>query len=196
MAATGLLNPSHAVYALSTDGENHRYIGYTTKKIRQRLSMHRWEAKHDNPAKLYDWMREVGPDNVIVTVLEKLPTDSTLGQLGGEREAHWIARLRGEGYDLINKTTGGPGMPGVKPTAEQLAARSERARLQIQAHNHLQTPENREKRRAAHVGIKHKKHEFKDIQAQVVSGARGAHNRWHVARGIINNDCTHCVLGR
>jgi hypothetical protein len=88
-----------------------------------------------------------------------------------DAERQWIKRFRDEGYALVNEADGGPGRPGQHPADDVSRAA------------------------AARTGIKHKPHVFKDIQTQVVSGGRGAHNRWHVARGIVSNDCTHCVLG-
>jgi hypothetical protein len=188
MAPPKALDATHAVYALSTDGHNYRYVGFTgSYGIRKRMAMHRWEARHGNDKPLYVWMREEGPINVIATVLEKMPTDSTVKQLG-EREAYWIYRLRGESYDLVNQASGGLGAPGLTLSAERRAALAEKARRET----HLHTPENRAKRAAAHVGIKHKPHVFRDIQTQVVSGGRAAHNRWHVARGITKESCMFC----
>jgi hypothetical protein len=193
MAATGLLNPSHVIYALSTDGSTYRYVGFTGKKIRQRLSMHRWEAKHGNSAPLYDWFREEGPDNVTATVLEKMPTD-TPRELLGEREARWIAVLREEGYALINQAAGGLGVPGVRPTVAQLEARAERGRRQDLSHLH--NAEMQARATAARTGQKRGSYNWSPSGAanSAEGRAKASHNRWHVARGLVKEGCTHCAI--
>lgn len=151
--------------------------------------MHRWEAKHGNPAPLYDWFREEGLDDVTATVLEKLPTDASREQLG-EREKLWVARLCEEGYDLLNVTAGGLGMPGHRWTDEQRQAISERVKQQDIGH--LWKPESIAKATAARTGVKRGPYRWADVSKQAASGAKAAHNRWHVGRGIRKDDCTYC----
>lgn len=152
------------IYALSTDGVDYRYVGATRDTPGRRLTDHKIKAKRGVVRPVYDWMRSVGPSTIATTLLDRVPDDEI-----HEAEALWISRLRAEGHDLLNVQDGGPGRPGYR------------------------SPEEAARTGAAHVGIKHKKHEFKDITTQVVSGARGAHSRWHAARGIVNNDCVFCV---
>ena len=153
--------------------------------------MHRWEARHGHVRPLYDWMREVGPADVVVTVLEKCPYDSSAEALG-QREAYWIARLREEGHSLLNIASGGLGQPGVKWTDDRKAQMSEIVRQQMQVRNHLQEPEVRAKATAARTGRKRGPYAWTDVAKQAESGALAAHNRWHVARGITKPECAHC----
>jgi hypothetical protein len=112
---------------------------------------------------VHNWMRDVGLPNVTVALLDRVPDEQI-----HEAERSWISRLRAEGFDLLNVAEGGLGRPGYR------------------------SPEEVARCAVAHIGVKHKKHEFADIQTQVVSGARGAHNRWHVARGLIKESCMFC----
>lgn len=169
-----VLGPQYVVYGLSTDGVDHRYVGFTAKNgLKNRMASHRFRARHeDSDHPFLTWMREVGPENVVTTVLEKLPFEASLEDLWAA-ETRWIARLRLEGYDLLNKSCGGPsasGIPGPRWPRKP------------------EDPTNASGR----TGKKHKPHHFDDINTQVVSGGRAAHNRWHVARGLTKESCMFC----
>lgn len=84
-----------------------------------------------------------------------------------DAEAYWIARIRSDGHALLNRTIGYAGgfcRFGPRPPARP--------------------------RGKPHT----KRHEFKDPARQADSGTRGAHNRWHVARGVTNPDCAFCAV--
>lgn len=154
------------IYALSLDGVDHRYIGATTQKIHRRLTGHKQNALQPyrrGTAPVYDWMREVGPNNVIATLIDRVP-DSDIH----EAERRWISNLRAQGFDLLNETDGGPGRPGPHP------------------------PEDVARVAAGHIGKKRGPYNWADVSKQVASGAKAAHNRWHVGRGIVKDDCTFC----
>jgi hypothetical protein len=46
-------------------------------------------------------VREVGPGNIVITVLEEVGYSLSL-----DREAYWISALRLQGFDLLNNDTG------------------------------------------------------------------------------------------
>lgn len=154
------------VYALSEDGADFRYVGATQRPVDVRLSNHRGAAHQGKTSPVHRWMRDAGIASIMATSLETVPDEQL-----AEREAHWIARLRADGYDLLNLTDGGPGRPGFEYTEEQRQQLSEMRR-----------------------GKPHgKRHEFKDPEAQVASGVLGAHNRWHVGKQRKSATCALCV---
>lgn len=113
----------NVIYTLSLDGHAHRYVGRTTKGIRFRLMQHRYMINHaDFP--LYRWMRKVGPENVVATVLEVCDTRADLPA----REAYWVAEMRQQGMALLNCSDGGEGMVAPAPhiTAARVAANKRR----------------------------------------------------------------------
>lgn len=87
------------IYALHIgDGLLH-YIGSTSKNPLNRMWEHIYRARSGHTAPVYDWMREVGIDNVQVAVLRKEPD-------AGNRkitEAQFIADLLAEGHPLKNQ---------------------------------------------------------------------------------------------
>lgn len=177
MAASKQLDAQFVIYGLSLDGKTHRYVGYTGQKgLRMRLTAHRHRARRGDSEPLYEWMRDGGLDDVVATVLEKLPHESTRQEMG-EREMHWIARLRQEGFDLLNLTLGGDGtqgFPGPRwPRDETL-------------------PTNAELR----TGKRRGPYKWADMAKQQDSGARAAHNRWHVARDKTSPTCALCADNR
>jgi hypothetical protein len=66
------------------------------------------------------WIRALRADDVVpqLTVVETVDGD---GWADAERK--WIAHFRQQGCDLLNRTDGGPGVPGWKPTPEQIENR-------------------------------------------------------------------------
>lgn len=96
------MSDSASVYSLSLDGSTHRYVGKTTRTAVARLASHRKGARLGVRLPLYEWMREVGPHRVRVTVLEECAATDI-----DARETHWIAHLRGSGFDLLNVSDGG-----------------------------------------------------------------------------------------
>jgi hypothetical protein len=154
------------IYGLSLDGADFRYVGATTSPIGTRLAFHVRAANAGRTAPVSQWMTEVGPKAVTATILEEVGDDARW-----DAEVRWISRLRAEGYDLLNVAIGGRGRPGALLTEDQRRALGDLRR-----------------------GKPHgKRHEFRDPQRQVDSGARGAHNRWHVARGKTSERCAYCA---
>lgn len=91
------------IYGLAHKGEI-RYVGKSTRSLRQRLTRHLREARLSIPGKrhVFDWMRSVDFDVQIVE-LERDPHDL------GEAERAWVATCRLYGCDLTNISEGGNG---------------------------------------------------------------------------------------
>lgn len=88
-----------AIYALHAGDFRMAYVGTTSKNSKNRLWEHIYRARKGHPSPVYEWMREVGIENVEVIDLEAV-TDDTDSLV---REAHWIARLIEEGHPVVNR---------------------------------------------------------------------------------------------
>lgn len=88
-----------AVYALYVDDGVYRYIGSTTGNSQNRLWEHIYRGRNGHDSPVYQWMREVGVENVRVIDLEKVPDITTIKEV----EARWIKLLLDEGHDLTNQ---------------------------------------------------------------------------------------------
>ena len=100
-----------------------RYAGQTTRTLRLRLSGHIDRARAGHRTPVHCWIRSVldrGGEIGIVPIVE----DAVLH----ETEIEVIARLRDEGYDLLNLTDGGEGTPGWVMSEGQRQQASERMR--------------------------------------------------------------------
>lgn len=88
-----------AIYALHAGDFRMAYVGTTSKNSKNRLWEHIYRARNGHPSPVYEWMREVGIENVEVVDLEAvIETEDAI-----EREAHWIARLIGQGHPIVNR---------------------------------------------------------------------------------------------
>lgn len=87
------------IYGL-TAGGSVRYVGVTTQPLGDRLSQHRYDATRPRYRgfRVYQWMNEVGRDNVELIVLDSVAPGHDPGMV----ERGWIQRLLAEGYDLTN----------------------------------------------------------------------------------------------
>lgn len=211
MAAQPTLDARFVVYALSVDGVDHRYVGFTGQRgVRARMASHRHAARTGRAQAVYEWMREVRPENVVAAVLEKLPQGTFPAQLG-KAEADWILQLKLDGYSLLNGTPGGLGTSGpmtparltlhseamrraaANMTPEQRLAKAERARQQGTAH--LRTPDALAKKAEAATGRKRGSYNWtaEGLQQKARGGQHGAHLRWHTGRGIVKDGCSFCA---
>jgi hypothetical protein len=80
------------VYGLRA-GSFYGYVGSTRVNSKTRLWEHRARARKGHTAPVYDWMREVGIDNVEIVELDDDPTTET----------KWIDNLLSEGHPLRNQ---------------------------------------------------------------------------------------------
>ncbi len=96
-----MVNQNHleepSIYALVHDGRFF-YVGRTKLNAHNRWWEHRYRARINHPAPVYQKMRELGYEDVTYEILEFLTEDSN----PKEREAWWIEELIGRGEPLVN----------------------------------------------------------------------------------------------
>lgn len=100
-----------------------RYVGKTVYSPERRLAGHINHAKKNGRSRCSRWILrllelELRPE---VVVLEETPEG--VGLLN-EAECRWIAKLRAEGVDLCNQTTGGDGGPTMLGRTQTAEARA------------------------------------------------------------------------
>jgi len=101
------------IYSLQDEYGNIRYIGKTSKSIKERFSGHLREAKKGVDNHRCNWIRSV-------MARGKWPIVFLIGEVDGDgckEEIAWIKYFREEGVDLVNETNGGDGQSkGYKPS--------------------------------------------------------------------------------
>jgi group I intron endonuclease len=97
-----------------TSPENKHYVGTTVQDLNLRIAQHKYKCNVDKKLYLYKKMRKFGFDKFKFSIIEKCSDDARF-----EREGFWIKKLRSfkNGY---NKSEGGLGPKGFKPTKQQL----------------------------------------------------------------------------
>lgn len=98
-------------YTLSDDSdpENIRYVGVTTRLLKQRLYGHRYNAnkKEKRAQPVHKWMWSVMEKGSTVSIHFLDECDETLWE---DREKYWIKYYKDLGYDLLNVQEGGAGV--------------------------------------------------------------------------------------
>lgn len=100
-----------SIYALCEyPGDVPRYVGKTNGYICDRHKEHIYTAKKPSHLPVRRWLRKQIETGAVLTIkhLEFVPP----GGPWAERESYWINRLRSEGFNLLNLTDGGEGLPG------------------------------------------------------------------------------------
>lgn len=147
-----------------------RYVGLTTKTAPRRLGQHVANARHGYKNAVHYWIRKHGAENIRTETLEEVGVDM---DALNDAEVRWIARLRSEGADLLNRTDGGGGTRGLPSSPAQRAAMRERAKGRVipaeeiarriaTRDGYTHSPETREKMRLARLTRTHclRNHEF------------------------------------
>jgi len=88
-----------AIYALYSEDGVYCYIGSTSKNSQNRLWEHKYRARNNHSAPVYQWMRSVGIENVQVIDLVSLFGVSNAAEL----EAVTIANYISAGHPLTNQ---------------------------------------------------------------------------------------------
>lgn len=175
--------PLCVIYALSVDGVSYRYVGMTQIGAEARLRIHRKTGRAPRlpSAQWIKKYQDLG-ETIRTTVLEECTPENI-----GAREAAWIDRLRGDGYDLLNVTEGGRGgLPGHVHSEEARAKMSaklkgrvldEAWRAKLSAASARQerrpvTEDTREKLRAARSGRGPMPEEQKARQSAAMKGRK------------------------
>lgn len=136
---------------------NQRYIGYTTKTIEERFSVHCKKSKGTSKLKFHNAIRKYGSKIWISEIIEEVPDDKLC-----EREIFWISYYDSynNGYNL---TPGGDGrgfVKGRKQTKKSNELRSKTMKALYKDGNHPligipQPEEKKQKIRETLTGVKH-----------------------------------------
>lgn len=95
------------IYALHAGDGRYRYVGLTTMPLNKRMYNHKNSSIQESPkTAVARWMKKIGWESVRVEVIDSASSESELLEL----EVQWIAKLRAEGFDLLNLTDGGEGL--------------------------------------------------------------------------------------
>ena len=116
-----------------------RYVGQTTRTMKKRFAEHVEHARQGRKTPVHCWIKSIldrGGEVGIMPIIENAVLHET--------EVEVIARLKDEGYDLLNVTNGGEGTLGWIMSDEQRERHSEQMR------ERFEDPEFRE-RNAAHL---------------------------------------------
>ena len=99
------------LYGLYTkDNPEIRYIGITTKTIKQRLTGHRSASRNPkNTYKVVQWIRSHGAENIEIKLLN---TFNNIEELK-DAEIETIKSMKIQGFNLLNHTDGGDGVLGL-----------------------------------------------------------------------------------
>lgn len=113
------------VYGLRLAGSDEiRYVGKTTRGLKQRLSEHKHSANAEKPVTpVHKWMKSHGPETIVGVALVELGVgdDRDLNEL----EMAAILQYRSEGHRLLNLTDGGEGTMGIAVSEEKRRRMSE-----------------------------------------------------------------------
>lgn len=102
--------PEYVIYGIHFGDQRYRYIGQTGS-FQQRIAKHKYSRSEAKTA-VAKWLSENDWSLVRFEILDRADTVEELRDL----EVVWIAKLRGEGFDLLNLTDGGEGL--FNPAAE------------------------------------------------------------------------------
>lgn len=100
----------YVIYGIHIGDQRYRYIGQTGG-FPQRIAQHKHSRAMAKTA-VAKWLSENDWSSVRFEILDRADTVEELRDL----EVAWIARLRAEGFDLLNLTDGGEGL--LNPTEE------------------------------------------------------------------------------
>lgn len=109
------------IYKISDELGNVRYIGKSNNP-RRRLYQH---INDKSNLHKFNWLNSIikRGSKPIIEIIEKVSVD-----IWQEREIHWIAKFKEDGFDLINLTLGGEGGNGMKHTEESRQSMSKSKR--------------------------------------------------------------------
>lgn len=118
------------IYTLSDPITNEiRYIGFTTRTLKERLREHIKDAQiFKNKRHSYNWINKLLKNNT-VPVIEELDVCEINNVK--KYEIYWIAQFKAWGFRLVNASEGGEGLNGYKRTEKQKAIDSFRQQKPI-----------------------------------------------------------------
>ena len=104
---------NYKIYALKgKDSKEIKYVGLTTKSLKERLGRHLRDRKLDHKT---NWIKKVGKENIEIILIEENITDF---KILCDKEIFYIDKFKNEGHKLTNITNGGEGWIGTKFTDE------------------------------------------------------------------------------
>lgn len=109
------------IYGLTYPGTDRvRYVGKTVRSPRKRHDEHIRDAFRKHRLPVHRWVRSLYERGLWSCMwhLERVPENEDWAA----RERHWIEKLRAEGHDLLNLTTGGEGLAGHSHSPQARAA--------------------------------------------------------------------------
>lgn len=97
------------VLTSSDDPTNIRYVGTTTKTLKQRFSSHKYNATHKERRSqpVHKWMYKKMQDGFQINITEIDQCDENIWE---STERKWIQYYKELGYDLLNVSEGGQGV--------------------------------------------------------------------------------------
>jgi group I intron endonuclease len=159
---------SGTIYGIKLAGNKEvRYIGMTTKDIKQRMKEHKKAARLGKGYPVYDWIRKHGEDNIEIFIVEKV-VDSL-----ETREIYWIDYYKKQGSRLLNLTDGGSGPNGHVWTKEQRERHSLKMKEVV---NRPEVAEKIKKNRPIVYGRKHSEEQKKKWSEQRKGSITGEKN--------------------
>jgi len=113
------------IYGLHDGSGLVRYVGQTRGTLHYRRRKHVERALLGDRTRRGAWIRDVVEAGAEIVIVELESGDWTAIECN-ERECAWIARLRSEGADLTNMTSGGAGTRGLPDSARTKLAEAAR----------------------------------------------------------------------
>lgn len=113
------------IYGLHDGSGAIRYVGQTKATLCYRHRKHVERALRGDRTQRSAWIRAVVESGAAIVIVELEAGDWTAVECN-ERECAWIARLRSEGADLTNMTSGGAGTRDLPATARAKLAEAAR----------------------------------------------------------------------
>lgn len=95
-----------------------RYVGITTKSLKDRLYLHIYDATSGKKHYRANWSRKLIREGVAPTI--HLIEEVIGWEYACEVEKYWIKEFREQGYKLTNSTDGGEGRLGFHPSQETI----------------------------------------------------------------------------
>lgn len=112
------------IYALYVNEGEYCYIGSTSKNAQNRLWEHIYRARKGHLAPVYEWMREVNPQNVRFEILLRV-ADSKERAI---QEANLIAKCIQDGHPLRNQISRDGVVGSMSETSRQLLSAAQKGK--------------------------------------------------------------------
>lgn len=97
------------ILTANDDPDNVRYVGVTTRTIKQRMHGHKYNAKHAHKRvqPVHKWIWSKMEKNIEISITQ---IDECEKSEWENREKYWVKHYRDLGFDLLNVSEGGAGV--------------------------------------------------------------------------------------